>query len=65
MDHTTRRLRHNIKKSTGSTRVAVLEIWLDMLRNVKGETFQRKQSENIRSTRAQPITRFFRRVRGT
>ena len=47
MDHTTRQLRHNIKKSMCNSRIAALVIWLDMLRNVKGETFQRKVSENM------------------
>ena len=36
-----------------------------MLRNVKEETFQRKQFEVIQTGRAQPITNFFRRVGGT
>lgn len=53
MDRSTRQLRHNAKKCIGNA--------LDILCNVKGETFQSKQFEVIRSTRAQLITKFFRR----
>ena len=64
-DHTTRQLRKNIEKSMGNAKTDALEVWLDMLRNVKGETFFRKKIDNIRRTGAQPITNFFRRVTGT
>ena len=53
------------KKSIGNALVPALEVWLRMLRNVKGEVFQKKQYENIRPTRAQPITIFLVRRTGT
>ena len=43
----------------GNDVVPALEVWLQMLRNVTGEVFQKKQNENIRPTRAQPITFFW------
>ena len=64
-EYTTRQLRVNVQRSLGNAKVAELEIWLDMLRNVKGEIFNLKQNENIRRTRAQPITNFFRRLEST
>ena len=64
-DHTTRQLRKNVKKSTGNAKTDALVIWLDMLRNVKGETFFRKKIDSIRKTRAQPILNFFRRLEDT
>ena len=64
-DHTTRQLRKNVEKSMGNAKTDALVIWLDMLRNVKGETFSRKKIDSIRKTRAQPITNFFRRLEGT
>ena len=64
-EYTTKQLRSNVQKSIGNAKVAALEIWLEMLRNVKGEIFNKKQNENIRTTRAQPITIFFRRQEGT
>ena len=64
-EHTTRQLRCNMLKSLGNARIAALEIWLDMLRNVKGEIFLKKHTEGIQKTRAQPITIFFRRLAGT
>ena len=64
-DHTTRQPRKNVMKSIGNAKTDALVIWLDMLRNVKGETFFRKKIDNIRKTRAQPITIFFRRLAGT
>ena len=64
-DHTTRQLRKNIEKSMGNAKTDALVVWLDMLRNVKGETFFRKKIDSIRKTRAQPITNFFRRAEGT
>ena len=64
-DHSTRQLRKNVQKSIGNARVEALEIWLNMLRNVKGETFLRKSHDTIRATRAQPITIFFSRLTST
>ena len=61
-EHSTRQLRQNVRKSIGNARVAALEIWLDMLRNVKGEIYLRKSFEGISTSRAQPITNFFRRL---
>ena len=58
-EYTTKQLRSNVQKSIGNTKVAALEIWLEMLRNAKSEIFNKKQNENIRTTRAQPITIFF------
>ena len=57
-EHTTKQLRHNEQKSLGNAQVAALEIWLDMLRNVKGELFHRKTFEGTGKKRAQPITIF-------
>ena len=59
-EYTTKQLRSNVMKSLGNAKVAAFEIWLEMLRNVKGEMFNKKQYENISSARAQPITNFFR-----
>ena len=64
-EHSTKQLRKNVQKSIGNAQIAALEIWLSMLRNVKGEIFQRKTYEGIRQTRAQPITKFFRRLTST
>ena len=64
-EHSTKQLRKNVQKSLGNAQIAALEIWLNMLRNVKGEIFQRKTYEGIRQTRAQPITNFFRRLTST
>ena len=64
-DHSTRQLRKNVQKSIGNARVEALEIWLNMLRNVKGETFLRKTHDTIRATRAQPITIFLSRLTST
>ena len=64
-DHTKRQLRKNLEKSMGNAQTDALVIWLDMLRNVKGEIFFRKKIDSIQQTRAQPITNFFRRLAGT
>ena len=64
-EYTTKKLRSNVQKSIGNAKVAALEIWLEILRNVKGKIFDKKQNENIRTTRAQPITNYFRRLEGT
>ena len=64
-EYTTRQLRLNVQRSLGNAKVAELEIWLEMLRNVKGEILNTKQNENIRRTRAQPITIFFQRLEST
>ena len=65
MEFETKKLRSNAKKSIGNALVPALEVWLRMLRNVKGEVFQKKPYENIRPTRAQPITIFLVRRTGT
>ena len=64
-EFTTNQLRMNARKSMGNALVPALEVWLRMLRNVKGEVFQKKQYENIRTTRAQPITNVLIRREGT
>ena len=64
-EYSTKQLRHNVRKSMGNALVPALEVWLRMLRNVKGEVLQKKQYENIGRTRAQPITNFFVRRTGT
>ena len=64
-EYSTKQLRHNVRKSMGNALVPALEVWLRMLRNVKGEVLQKKQYENIGRTRAQPITNFFARRTGT
>ena len=64
-DHSTIQLRKNVKKSSGNAKMSALEIWLTMLRNIKGETFLRKQKEKIQKTRAQPITIFFTTLAST
>ena len=57
-EHSTRQLRTNIQKSIGNAKTEALSSWLEMLRNVKGETFYRKKFESIRTPRVQPITKF-------
>ena len=58
MEFTTKQLRMNVRKSIGNAMVPALEVWLRMLRNVKGEVYQKKQYDHIPQKRAQPITNF-------
>ena len=65
VEFTKKQLRTDARKSMGRDLMPALEVWLRMLRNVKGDVFQKKQYKNIRPKRAQPITNFLVRRTGT
>ena len=41
-EYSTKQLRHNARRSMGNALVPALEVWLQMLRNVKCEVFKKR-----------------------
>ena len=57
-DFEIRQLRQNVIKSRQTANTQSLEIWLEMIRDVKESKIMRKRENQITSTRMQSITRF-------